>query len=108
MISATTPAMNVNQVLAQIRAYSRMQEANATAPAQPTNFSQVLAASLDQVNAMQTESSQLKTAYEIGDPSVDLPDVMISMQKASLAFEATVEVRNKLLSAYQEVMNMQV
>jgi flagellar hook-basal body complex protein FliE len=100
--------MNVNQVLSQIRAYSRMQEANAAAPAQPTNFSQVLAASLDQVNAMQSDANTLKTSYEIGDPSVDLPEVMISMQKASLAFEATVEVRNKLLSAYQEVMNMQV
>jgi flagellar hook-basal body complex protein FliE len=108
MISATTPAMNINQVLSQIRAYSRMQEASATAPAQPTNFSQVLAASLDQVNAMQNDANTLKTSYEIGDPSVDLPDVMISMQKASLAFEATVEVRNKLLNAYQEVMNMQV
>lgn len=108
MISSTTPAMNINQVLSQIRAYSRMQEANATAPAQPTNFSQVLAASLEQVNAMQGDANTLKTSYEIGDPSVDLPEVMISMQKASLAFEATVEVRNKLLSAYQEVMNMQV
>lgn len=100
--------MNVNQVLAQIRAYSRMHEAAAAAPAQATNFSQVLAASLDQVSALQQEASGMKTAYEIGDPAIDLPDVMISMQKASLAFEATVEVRNKLLSAYQEVMNMQV
>lgn len=108
MISSTTPVMNVNQVLAQIRAYSRMQEANATAPAQTTNFSQVLAASLDQVSAMQQDATRVKTSYEIGDPSVDLPNVMISMQKASLAFEATVEVRNKLLNAYQEVMNMQV
>ncbi len=108
MISSTTPVMNVNQVLAQIRAYSRMQEANATAPAQTTNFSQVLAASLDQVSAMQQDASRMKTSYEIGDPSLDLPDVMISMQKASLAFEATVEVRNKILNAYQEVMNMQV
>ena len=108
MISSTNTTMNVNQVLAQIRAYSRMQEAQTAAQAQPTNFSQVLAASLDQVNAMQQESARMKTAYEIGDASVDLPEVMISMQKASLAFEATVEVRNKLLSAYQEVMNMQV
>lgn len=108
MISSTNPVMNVNQVLAQIRAYSRMQEASATAPAQTTNFSQVLAASLDQVSAMQQDASRMKTSYEIGDPSIDLPDVMISMQKASLAFEATVEVRNKLLNAYQEVMNMQV
>lgn len=107
MIS-TNPATNVNQVLAQIRAYSRMQEANSTAPPQATNFSQVLAASLDQVNAMQQDASRLKTSYEIGDSAIDLPDVMISMQKASLAFEATVEVRNKLLSAYQEVMNMQL
>jgi flagellar hook-basal body complex protein FliE len=104
----TNPAMNVNQVLAQIRAYSRMQEADAIAPAQATNFSQVLAASLDQVNAMQQTAGVQKTAYEVGDPSIDLPDVMIAMQKASLAFEATVEVRNKLLSAYQEVMSMQV
>ncbi|HEY0961888.1 MAG TPA: flagellar hook-basal body complex protein FliE [Pseudomonadales bacterium] len=108
MISATNPAMNVNQVLAQIRAYSRMQEAGASAPAQPTNFSQVLAASIDQVGSMQQEATRMKTSYEIGDPAIDLPDVMISMQKASLAFEATVEVRNKILSAYQEVMNMQV
>lgn len=108
MISSTSPAMNVNQVLAQIRAYSRMQEAGAMAPAQQTNFSQVLAASLDQVSSMQQEASRMKTSFEIGEPSVDLPDVMISMQKASLAFEATVEVRNKILNAYQEVMNMQV
>jgi flagellar hook-basal body complex protein FliE len=108
MISSTTPAMNVNQVLAQIRAYSRMQDAGASAPAQPTNFSQVLATSLDQVSAMQQDASRMKTSYEIGAPNVDLPDVMITMQKASLAFEATVEVRNKFLTAYQEVMNMQV
>lgn len=108
MISPTTHAMNVNQVLAQIRAYSRMQEANAAAPAQQTNFSQVLAASLDQVNAMQQDASRLKTRYEIGDPTIDLPEVMIATQKAALAFEATVEMRNKLLNAYQEVMNMQV
>lgn len=101
-------SMNINQVLSQIRAYSRMHEANEIAPSQATNFSQVLAASLDKVNSMQQEASSLKTAYEVGDPSVDLPDVMIAMQKSSLAFEATAEVRNKLLSAYQEVMNMQV
>jgi flagellar hook-basal body complex protein FliE len=100
--------MNVSQVLSQIRAYSRIQETGAAAPAASTDFSQLLAQSLDQVNTMQQAAGDLKTAFEIGDPGVDLPEVMIAVQKASLAFEATVEVRNKILSAYQEIMNMQV
>jgi len=50
----------------------------------------------------------MKTAFETGDPNVDIPEVMVAIQKASLSFEAITEVRNKLLSAYQDVMNMQV
>ena len=46
--------------------------------------------------------------FGIGDDKVSLSDVMISMQKASIGFQATVQVRNKLVSAYHEIMNMQV
>jgi len=50
----------------------------------------------------------MSLAYASGDENTDLAQVMVSMQKASLSFEAVTQVRNKLLSAYQEVMNMQV
>jgi len=71
-------------------------------------FSQLLNDSINQVNELQHEASELKTAFELGDANVDIPEVMVAIQKASLSFEAITEVRNKLLSAYQEVMNMQV
>ena len=102
------PHMNVDNVLSQIRAYSRTAEITTPANATGANFAKLFAESLDQVNSLQENSSALKTAYEIGDPNVDLPEVMIASQKASLAFEATTEIRNKLLNAYQEVMNMPV
>jgi flagellar hook-basal body complex protein FliE len=54
------------------------------------------------------ESKALTTAFEKGDPSVSLAEVMITAQKASLQFTGMTEVRNKLLNAYQEVMNMPV
>jgi flagellar hook-basal body complex protein FliE len=60
------------------------------------------------VNETQQASSDLKTSFEMGDPNVNLVDVMIASQKATVAFEATVQVRNKLVRAYEEVMRMSV
>jgi len=50
----------------------------------------------------------LSQRFALGDDSVNLSDVMISMQKAGISFQSTVQVRNKLVSAYQDIMNMQV
>ena len=50
----------------------------------------------------------LTKRFQMGDDSVNLSDVMISMQKASINFQATVQVRNKLVQAYHDIMNMQV
>tara|TARA_R110001599_G_scaffold159052_1_gene346178 strand:+ start:200881 stop:201306 length:426 start_codon:yes stop_codon:yes gene_type:complete len=72
------------------------------------DFSNALKASLDSVANAQNQSDQLGKRFSMGDDSVNLSDVMISMQKASISFQATVQVRNKLVSAYQEMMNMQV
>lgn len=72
------------------------------------DFATVLKASLDQVSQMQTDSQAKQAAFETGDPNANLQDVMVSLQKASLSFQTMVQVRNKLVSAYQEVMNMQV
>jgi flagellar hook-basal body complex protein FliE len=57
---------------------------------------------------MQNHAESMASAYQAGDKSVDLTNVMLEMQKASLAFRAMTEVRNKLVDAYQQVMNMPV
>lgn len=78
------------------------------APAGKVNFADALKSSLDQVSASQKSSSELGQRFTSGDDSVNLSDVMISMQKASISFQASVQVRNKLVSAYHEIMNMQI
>lgn len=72
------------------------------------DFSDALKASLDSVASAQNKSDELGQKFTMGDDKVNLSDVMISMQKANISFQATVQVRNKLVSAYQEMMNMQV
>ncbi|MCL4104563.1 UNVERIFIED_CONTAM: hypothetical protein GTU68_047525 [Idotea baltica] len=64
--------------------------------------------SIEKVSETQMQAKELATAFESGDTSAELPEVMVAMQKASISFQAMTQVRNKLLSAYQEVMNMQV
>jgi flagellar hook-basal body complex protein FliE len=72
------------------------------------SFSDALKASLDNVNTTQVQAEKLGERFAAGDNSVSLSDTMISMQKASISFQATVQVRNKLVSAYHDIMNMQV
>jgi len=72
------------------------------------DFQSVLKTSLDQVNQVQLQSQQLAQRFEMGDSTVSLSDAMISLQKSSIALQQTVQVRNKLVSAYQEIMNMGV
>ena len=100
--------IKVEQVLNQMRILSQQNVMPETSTVGRPDFSKLLSESINQVNDLQQEASSLKTSFEIGDPNVDLPEVMVAVQKASLSFEAVTEVRNKLLSAYQEVMNMQV
>lgn len=100
--------MSVDQVLNQMRILSQNKILPETQHVDRPSFSELLSDSINKVNELQKESKELKTAFEMGDPNIDLPEVMIAVQKASLSFEAVTEVRNKLLSAYQEVMNMQV
>jgi flagellar hook-basal body complex protein FliE len=66
----------------------------------------MLKSSIDQVNAAQQGSSQMAENFELGKSDANLQDVMISLQKANVSFQTMVQVRNKLVSAYQEIMNM--
>ena len=71
-------------------------------------FGELLTRAIDTVNNHQMEAKKLATAYEQGDPSVDLPQVMIQAQKASVSFQAMTQVRNRLVSAYEDIMNMSI
>lgn len=101
--------MQIQQVLASMRALqARVPVASEATAAQGINFATVLKDSLNQVNQAQQSASTLATRFQQGDAAVSLPDVMIAMQKSSLQFEAATQVRNRLVAAYQEIMNMQV
>lgn len=108
--------MNENDVLRMISELRAKAAIAQTSPGQqppPTNnvgedFSSLFNKAVDAVNGAQHKAGELKKAFEVGDPQVDLPEVMIASQKAKISFEAMVEVRNKLLDAYREIMQMQV
>ncbi|MDH3387995.1 MAG: flagellar hook-basal body complex protein FliE [Gammaproteobacteria bacterium] len=70
-------------------------------------FGELMQQAIDQVNETQMQASSLTRAFELGE-NVDISQVMIAVQKSRVSFEALNQVRNKLLSAYQDVMNMSV
>lgn len=95
-----------SQALQDVRASS---EAGASAPvpaADPAGgFADTLGDALKQVSAVQQHSGDMQSAYERGEVT-DIAQVMLARQEAGVAFEATLQVRNKLLTAYQEIMRM--
>ena len=106
--------MGIDQVLAQMRAMSALAQGGPPPVAEPpqtaerADFAGLLQESVSKVNEVQQTSSKLAAAFEAGDPNVDLAEVMVAMQKSSLSFQAMTTVRNKLVSAYQEIMSMPV
>jgi flagellar hook-basal body complex protein FliE len=80
----------------------------AGAPVAGNDFAKVLKNSIDSVNVRQVEATNLQRDFELGVPNTNLTDVMISMQKANLSFQEMVQVRNRRVTAYQDIMNMQV
>lgn len=101
----------INQVLAQMRSMQALAQSGGGIPTEsvnPNQFSNLMTQSIEDVNQAMQTSKDVTAAFEAGDPSVSLAEVMITAQKASLQFAGMTEVRNKLLNAYQEVMNMPV
>ncbi len=114
-------SLEINRVLSEMRALQArvgppsaarvdMQVAPGATPVTTSvsDFANLMKSSVDKVAGMQNDAKALSVAYESGDRSVDLTKVMLEVQKAGLAFRAMTEVRNKLIDAYHEVMNMQV
>ena len=114
--------MEIDRVLATIRSFATHganvpngvgglgNAASANGPTQSgaTEFAKLLKQGIDSVNESQNSAANLATAFERGVPGVELPQVMLEMQKANVSFRALTEVRNRLVNAYQEIMNMPI
>ena len=120
MNTGAIDATRIQSMLAQLKAAAQnpagSRNVNAVGPAAlkesqaagKVDFAAALKASLDHVNNAQVNAETLGKNFVLGDDKVSLSDVMIAGQKANIAFQATVQVRNKLVSAYQDIMNMPV
>lgn len=106
--SSNTQMMNPGMInpANSLESAARSDMINPTDSSDKASFSDLLKQAVDSVNETQARSGELQTAYELGDTSVDITQVMIQMQKASVSFEAMTQVRNRLVSAYQDIMNM--
>lgn len=87
---------------------SQAQAVQETQAAAGPSFAEMLGQAVNKVNDVQQTATQLATAFEMGDSGVDLTDVMIASQKASVSFQGMTQVRNKLVQAYQDIMQMPV
>ncbi|MBI5429625.1 MAG: flagellar hook-basal body complex protein FliE [Nitrosomonadales bacterium] len=101
----------VDSLLAQMRiaaAAAGLREPSQATQVGKVDFANVLKSSLDGVAKAQTRSEEMQKAFVLGDDRVSLSDTMIEMQKASISLQTTVQVRNKFVQAYNDIMNMQV
>ena len=101
-----------NNLLSQMQALESMAQGR---PAeinvkqdQGTSFMEMMQQAVNEVNETQAQANELRKSFELGDGRVDLSEVMVAAQKSRISFQALTEVRNKLLTAYQDVMNMPV
>ncbi len=116
-ISGVGGAMGVDRVMALrsqiLERNAALQRAANVEPgagadaAKPTSFADTLADAVKSVNASQTKAGEMSAAYERGE-TIDIAKVMLARQEASIGFEATLQVRNKLLAAYKDIMSMPV
>jgi flagellar hook-basal body complex protein FliE len=111
--------MEIDRVLAQIRSLSQAAKAGAAGgigaagvagakgvAGVDNGFAKLLKQGIDSVNSTQMKAADLADKFERGVPGVELPQVMLEMQKANVSFRALAEVRNKFVEAYREIMNM--
>jgi len=112
-------SIDINNVLAQIRSLQPQTQIKPVVPEADPNaiggvakdapgFGDLLRSGIDAVADRQQEAKGLQERFELGDPNVDLATVMLASSKAGVSFRGMVEVRNRLVSAYQDIMNMPI
>ena len=111
MIDKVTSNTNIQSMLATLRAHQTQAAGGASAQesqgVDKPGFGEAVKSLLKQVNDTQMNSRKMVEAYERGE-DVPLTDVVLATQKSSLSFEATLQVRNKVLKAYEDILNMPV
>jgi flagellar hook-basal body complex protein FliE len=123
MIERATSAANIQSMLHTMRALQAQAGGEVQAPVSPlasglqglqgpqgtgkAGFADLVKGAITQLNESQVNARSLQAAYERGE-GVPLTDVVLGMQKSSLAFEATLQIRNKVLKAYEDILNMPV
>lgn len=114
MVDKINSQANIQAMLSRLRAYEaqasgELPSVDKVAPTETSkaDFGALVREAVGSVNDLQGRAQSLQAAYESGQP-VAMTDVVLGMQKASLAFEATLQVRNKVLKAYEEIINMPV
>jgi flagellar hook-basal body complex protein FliE len=114
MIEKATSHANIQSMLQTLRSHQAQasgeldaaKAGEAQGPAK-SGFSELVSGAIEQVNGYQLESKRLQESYERGE-DLPLTDVVLGMQKSSIAFEATLQIRNKVLKAYEDILNMPV
>lgn len=100
----------IEQMLSELRAVSQLAQNKpvqaSETPAGGVSFAEVLNDALKDVSAAQKEARAMAEDFSAADSSVNLQDVMVNLQKANLSFQQMVQVRNRLVSAYQDIMSM--
>ena len=97
---------------------AKLQEARAVASGLPAptaaqkpkegDFATALKASIDKVDKAQGDATKVAEQFQLGDPKVTLEETMVAMQKANVSFQAALQVRNRLVQAYHDIMNLQI
>ena len=102
---------NIENMLSELRSAASAAQGKPAQGAQAAggaDFAQVLKSAIDQVGQAQQQAQQMTENFATGQNNVNLQDVMVNLQKANLSFQQMVQVRNKLVSAYHDIMNMPV
>lgn len=94
--------------LQALESLQKGQSVNAPQKSDAPGFGQMFANAVNSVNNIQKESGRLQEAYQMGDPNVSISQVMVASQKSTVAFQAMTQVRNKLISAYEDIKNMPI
>lgn len=104
----------IDQMLRELRSAAAQagggarEGADAGAAAGAPDFAAMLRSSIDSVNAAQQDAQKVQRAFDADAPEANLQEVVVAMQKASLSFQTMVQVRNRLVTAYQDIMSTQV
>lgn len=101
-----TPA--IDNVLQQLQLTSLQASNKSSEATSHVDFAATMKASLDKISETQSSARAQAQSFELGKPGISLNDVMVDLQKSSISMQMGIQVRNKLVSAYTDIMNMQV